>query len=122
MSQRQAYRKAFDAEGMSDPVVDNSACDLEKLDKITVRLEQLQEDDAVALGLTESKILKGLADLAFSEKVADGARVAAHDKISKILGLNTKDRDEPSNMTDDEVRREIEAYEEMHDAERATKH
>lgn len=67
-SQREAYKAAYNAENMSDAVIDVKASELLKNGKVTVRLEQLRtksvkRTEAKAI-ITREEIIKGIADIA----------------------------------------------------------
>lgn len=88
-NQRAAYREAYNAENMSDAVVDVKACELMKNGKVSVRLQQMQERTAKRTEVTVETVQKKLEAaylLAVAEKQT-GAAVAAAMGMAKLHGL-----------------------------------
>lgn len=110
MGQSAAYKKAYNAQNMADNTIYSHASRLEANDKIAARIEEIYEEQAQALGITERGVLAELWSIAKTGKT-EGARVAALDKISGIMGIKTQDRYNPQNMTDDEIDQVIQEYE-----------
>ena len=75
VSQREAYKRSYNAENMSDATIDVKACNLLKKDKIRVRYEQMRqrlEQKAQEEGLlSATDVLKGIADLYYRNKGED---------------------------------------------------
>ncbi len=90
-NQRAAYREAYDAENMSDPVVDNKASLLLKKGEVRVRLDEMRERVAKK---TEISVETITGMLAKAYKRADdvgqaSAAVAAAMGLAKLHGLIT---------------------------------
>lgn len=106
MNQSAAYRKAYNVGPDTKPeTVWRKAAEVEANGKVTARIEEIQEEIAEALNITEQSVLAGLKHEATTAK-SDGARVQAYGTIAKIRGFNTKDRD-VADMTDEEIRAEL---------------
>ena len=67
-SQREAYKKAYDAKNMKDTTIDSHACRLFKNDKVKARYNELRgkvvkraEEKAI---ITAEEVLRGIADIA----------------------------------------------------------
>ncbi len=61
LSQRKAYKEAFDAKNMKDKTIDNKACDLNKKEEIRVRLTELQNEVAAENKWTREKLVEEFA-------------------------------------------------------------
>ncbi|CMY75615.1 terminase small subunit [Streptococcus pneumoniae] len=111
LSQRQAYRKAYKAEKMSDETVDSKASELLKNGKVTVRYrELLKQFSNMSLwsreqAFNEYEWLKNKARASIEQ---DGIRQANSNAfLSALDGMNNmawKDFE----LTDDKIRQEIE--------------
>jgi phage terminase small subunit len=64
MSQREAYKSAYNAEKMSDGVIDNKASLLAKKDEIRVRLQELQKTVAERNIVTVEWVIENLKQVA----------------------------------------------------------
>lgn len=111
LSQRQAYRKAYKAEKMSDETVDSKASELLKNGKVTVRYrELLKEFSNMSLWSREQAFneYEWLKNKARSSIENDGIRQANSNAfLSALDGMNNmawKDFE----LTDDKIRQEIE--------------
>lgn len=111
LSQRQAYRKAYKAEKMSDETVDSKASELLKNGKVTVRYrELLKEFSNMSLWSREQAFneYEWLKNKARSSIENDGIRQANSNAfLSALDGMNNmawKD----SELTDEKIRQEIE--------------
>lgn len=75
VSQREAYKIAYDAENMKDATVDSKACLLLKNDKVRARYEEMRqrlEQKAQEQGLlSATEVLKGIADIYYRNKGQD---------------------------------------------------
>ena len=89
-NQRQAYREAYDAENSGDATVDVKACNLLKMGKVRIRLEQLQERTAKKTETTVESI-DAMLEEAFQKAKADpkghAGMVAAAMGKAKLHGL-----------------------------------
>lgn len=111
LSQRQAYRKAYKAEKMSDETVDSKASELLKNGKVTVRYrELLKEFSNMSLWSREQAFneYEWLKNKARSSIENDGIRQANSNAfLSALDGMNNmawKDFE----LTDEKIRQEIE--------------
>lgn len=105
MTQRIAYRKAYNNYTAKDTTADSEACRLEAQPKITARLAELAQIAAEAANVREDTVIHGLVREATNAK-SDGARVQAWQALAKILGINTQDRP-VSDLSDDEIEQEL---------------
>lgn len=86
MSQRQAYRDAFNPDNTSDKTVDEKACRLFNEDKIQARYQDLikeLETEAVMTALEKRKLLK---ELALDKENSVNDRLKALDIDNKMAG------------------------------------
>lgn len=93
-NQRHAYKEAYNAENMSDIVIDNKASLLMKRGDVRVRLQELQDRAAKKNEITIDTITKMLANaykIATEEKQASAA-VAASMGLGKLHGLIVEKR------------------------------
>lgn len=111
LSQRQAYRKAYKAEKMSDETVDSKASELLKNGKVTVRYrELLKQFSNISLWSREQAFneYEWLKNKARSSIENDGIRQANSNAfLSALDGMNNmawKDFE----LTDEKIRQEIE--------------
>ena len=87
LSQREAYREAYPKSRAKDNTVDVKACNLEKLDKIRIRYEELKQEAANAAGgavMTRNEKRKMLADMARNPELSARERQAAIDIDNKM--------------------------------------
>lgn len=64
LTQREAYKHAYDAENMTDKTIDEKACLLAGEDKIKARIDQLKEELKNRNMITVEKVLAELAKIA----------------------------------------------------------
>ena len=86
MTQRQAYRDAFNPDNTSDKTVDEKACRLFNEDKIQARYQDLikeLENEAVMTALEKRKLLK---ELALDKENSVNDRLKALDIDNKMAG------------------------------------
>lgn len=86
MTQRQAYKEAYDAENMKDETIDTQACLLFNDQKVTKRYRELMdklEDEAVMTAIEKRKMLKEMAK-DINNSVTD--RIKAIDTDNKMCG------------------------------------
>lgn len=86
MTQRQAYRAAFNPDNTSDKTVDEKACRLFNEDKIQARYQDLikeLEKEAVLTALEKRKLLK---ELALDKENSVNDRLKALDIDNKMAG------------------------------------
>lgn len=86
MTQRQAYKDAYNAENMKDETIDSEACILFKDQKVAERYQELlkeMEKVAVMSALEKRKLLK---DMILNEKNSMGDRLKALDIDNKMSG------------------------------------
>lgn len=86
MTQRQAYKDAYNAENMKDETIDSQACILFKDRKVAERYQELlkeMEKVAVMSALEKRKLLK---DMILNEKNSMGDRLKALDIDNKMSG------------------------------------
>lgn len=67
LSQREAYKQAYDCENMTDNVIDVKASELANNGKVVVRIEQLTEELRERNMVTVEKVLSELAHIAFDD-------------------------------------------------------
>jgi phage terminase small subunit len=67
LSQREAYKQAFNCENMSDETIDKRACELANLGKIKGRLKELTDELKERNMVTVEKVLAELALIGFSD-------------------------------------------------------
>jgi len=67
MSQREAYKAAYDAENMTDKSIDEKACELAANVKITERIGQLTEELRLRNTITVEKVLTELSKIGFAD-------------------------------------------------------
>lgn len=107
LSQRKAYKQAFDSENMQDSTIDRKACELAKESKITARLKELQNEVTEKNVWTIEKLIKKFEEI--GEKSLDedevvgrngkptgffkfdsGGANKAYENIGKLLGMYTE--------------------------------
>lgn len=81
LSQRKAYKEAYDAENMTDKSIDELACVLANDIKITSRLDQLNAEVAAMNMLSESYVVQGLVEL--KERCMQKVPVMEFNKLTK---------------------------------------
>lgn len=109
LSQREAYRQAFNCENMKDETIDKRACELAALGKIKGRLKALQDEVTEAIKakriITEEEILTEYAKIAKADiksflEFRTAQTVVGHDKntgepiIDYAQIIEVKDSDE----------------------------
>ena len=67
MSQREAYKKSYNAKGMTDKSKDEKACELANTVKVTERIKELTNKLADKTIITVDQVLNELALIAFSD-------------------------------------------------------
>jgi phage terminase small subunit len=87
-SKTDAYKHAYNAENMKDETIHVKACELSKMDKITVRLTELKEQLSKRNEVTIDWVVGKLQEVAMKEETD---RVPALDKLMKYLGGYEKD-------------------------------
>jgi phage terminase small subunit len=65
LSQREAYKQAFDCANMKAETIDVKACNLAKMDKVRARLEKLQNEYKERNMVTKERVLQEYARLGF---------------------------------------------------------
>jgi len=65
MTQREAYKAAYDAENMTDKSIDEKACELAANVKVTERIEQLTEELRLRNMVTVERVVAEYAKLGF---------------------------------------------------------
>lgn len=86
MTQRQAYKDAYNAENMKDETIDSEACILFKDQKVAERYQELlkeMEKVAVMSALEKRKLLK---EMILNDKNSMGDRLKALDIDNKMSG------------------------------------
>lgn len=83
LSQREAYKQAYNAERMTDATIDAKACRLEKEDKIRARLSELTEELKQRNMITVEKVLAELAKVGFANG-SDFAKVIEKEWTEEI--------------------------------------
>ena len=86
MTQRQAYKDAYNAEKMKDETIDSEACILLKDRKVSERYQELlkeMEKAAVMSALEKRKLLK---EMILNDKNSMGDRLKALDIDNKMSG------------------------------------
>jgi len=91
MTQSDAYRKAYDAENMSDATIHNEASDLMKNPEVTMRLNALRAPVIAELEITQKGQIARYRHLSMQAEKAGqfAASIRAEDSISKAAGLVT---------------------------------
>ncbi len=107
LSQRKAYKEAFNAENMSDNLIDKEACILAKNSKVSVRLKELQDARAKENGWTIDKLINEFEEIKDMCKTAkpvydyngeptgeyrfdSNGAVKSLENIGKLLGFYTE--------------------------------
>ncbi len=85
LSQRKAYKEAYNTDRMKDETIDVKACNLAKTDKVRIRLEELQDKVASSNILTEIELQEF-----WTEVVKDENEMKDRLKASELLGRNKK--------------------------------
>ena len=67
LSQREAYKQAYDAGNMSDEAIDVEACRLADNPKVTLRINELTNEFSERNMVTKEKVLAELAKIAFTD-------------------------------------------------------
>jgi phage terminase small subunit len=67
LSQREAYKLAYDCKEMTDKTIDEAACRLADASKVVARLDQLKASFAIQNTKTVQKIVNELSKIAFSD-------------------------------------------------------
>lgn len=67
LTQREAYKQAYNADNMTDAVIDVKASELANSGKIKVRIDQLTQELAERNMVTKEKVLSELAHIAFDD-------------------------------------------------------
>lgn len=87
-----AYRKSYQAAGMSEPCLNVKACELLKSGKISVRLQELREPILKKHNITVDSLLNELEEARqaalCAETVQSGAAVSATMAKAKLVGLD----------------------------------
>lgn len=86
MTQRQAYKDAYDAEGMLDATIDTEACLLLQSPKVAERYRELLkrlEDEAIMSALDKRRMLKEIANETDNSVIE---RLKAIDLDNKMAG------------------------------------
>jgi phage terminase small subunit len=79
----EAYRFAYDAEGMSLPVVWKEASLLLDNPKVSVRVSEIQERSLKRVDVSAEDIVRGLFEIAQDETAPHSARVSAYMGLAK---------------------------------------
>jgi len=95
LSQREAYKQAYNASRMKDETIDKKACELAKRGKIRGRLTELQDELKERNMVTVEKVLTELAKVGFANG-SDFARVVEKEHIEEI-------KDEDGNVTGEKI-------------------
>lgn len=94
MSQREAYKKSYDAKNMKDETIDKKASELFKQEKIRGRYEELQkqiDDDAIMSATERQKWLTGVLKNEILEDIYVRDSDGVETKVgSRNADLNTK--------------------------------
>jgi len=80
LSQREAYKRAYNCENMKDETIDKKACELAKQGKIRGRLTEFQDELKERNMVTVEKVLTELAKVGF----ANGIEVKTNDKLKAL--------------------------------------
>jgi len=67
LSQREAYKQAYDGENMADKTIDEAACRLAGDSKVIARIEQLTNELKERNMVTVEKVLSELSHIAFDD-------------------------------------------------------
>jgi hypothetical protein len=89
MSQRQAYKDAYDAENMQDNVIDKEACLLFKSSNISERYKELMEAITDETVLTVKEKRRMYREFAQDKELSMSDRLKAMDQDSKLAGEYT---------------------------------
>lgn len=94
LTQREAYKQAYDAENMTDKSIDEKACELAANVKVAERIAELTEELKYRNMVTVEKVLSELASIGFTN-AADFATV---EEKEYIIGYE-KDEDGQADKT-----------------------
>lgn len=89
MSQRQAYKEAYNAENMEDKTIDEEACRLFNDCKISARYQELidkLEDETIMTAMEKRRMLK---EMAINKENSITDRIKAIDTDNKMAGEYT---------------------------------
>lgn len=89
MSQREAYKNSYDAENMSDKVIDNEASKLFNSREISIRYKELQE------GLDKHTIMTAQERLEYLTEVIKGLQ---GEKITEVVDGELKEYTVPTSI------------------------
>lgn len=67
LTQREAYKQAYNAENMTDKSIDEKACELANRVKLTARLQELTDEFKERNMVTVEKVLSELAKIGFAD-------------------------------------------------------
>ena len=89
MSQRQAYKDAYNAENMKDETIDNEAYKLFNNNEISIRYKELMqqlEDEAIMTAIEKRRMLR---EMALNKENSITDRIKAIDTDNKMAGEYT---------------------------------
>lgn len=86
-----AYKEAYDADGMNDNSVKKEACLLLKNPDVKARVKELQNDAKEALQITREMISEKMFDI-MSNTLDEKTAIKAGESLSKLLGLSEPDK------------------------------
>lgn len=92
LSQREAYKQAYNCENMTDKTIDENACKLANDTKIATRLKELTDELKERNMVTVERVLAELAKVGFANG-SDFAKVVEKEYIEEI-------KDEEGNVVD----------------------
>jgi phage terminase small subunit len=95
LSQREAYKQAYNCENMTDKSIDEKACELAKNVKVASRLKELTDELKNRNMVTVERVLAELARVAYANGT-DFARVVEKEYIEDV-------KDEEGNVTGQKV-------------------
>lgn len=87
----QAYRSAYDAEGMNDNTVKKEACLLLQNEDVAKRVAELRNEAKEALQITREMIASKMFDI-MTKTQDEKTAIKAGESLSKLLGLNEPDK------------------------------
>ena len=90
LSQREAYKQAFNATRMKDKTIDETASRLAKERKVSARLDELSKQVADRNGITADFVLNGIRAIALKAEIKESDTLKAYELLGKHLKLFTE--------------------------------
>ena len=92
MSQREAYKKSYDAENMTDKTIDEAACKLFNDSKVNARYQELIERAANASVMTAQERLEYLSRIVYGTEMEQIVGFVEGEEVGyeRVADLNTR--------------------------------